>query len=70
MKTRSVIPGLRTFDYNWLEQGAGFAAMSVCDNCLVKALVSLGFKKWVAFVLVCLLLALWNRGVRTGGMKH
>ena len=41
MKTRSAIPGFETFDYNWLERGAGFAAMSVCDNCLSKALGSL-----------------------------
>ena len=36
-----MIPGFRTFDYNWLEQGAGFTAMSVCDNCLGKASGSL-----------------------------
>lgn len=41
MKTRSLIPGFQTFDYNWLEQGAGSAAMSVCDSCLGKALGSL-----------------------------
>ena len=39
-KGRTVIPGLSTFDYNWLERDAGFAGSTGCDNCLGKELGS------------------------------